>query len=433
MTWCTAGPDLHRGHPLVFGQVRGHLEVGVVDRPLRRHVERRNREDGVRLADGPLAVRVGGQGRLEGALHSRLEGAGLCPALQGGNRQLRGRLRGTRPSAGRGNAGSGRRPDAASEAADERRNAGNLHVRFDERRLETELRRGVRHRHRRKAAGNSYPLCLPPPRQSSTLLDRRRGRTWLSRGRRARQPVSVVAALLAGPGSGWRAHAPSRATGVPTSARGRGAGPVVRAADLRGLPVDGLFAGGAKSHVKRFALPVNRCLASVFSGQVDVFPAEPRDVNQEFGRGSRPTVSAREPRGRAADRATVDAAGGLGHDQAADGREAAAAGRTCRAGTRSRSLGTRRPRRPSSTAGRRTRLTVGEIRTHRDLLESSARPPVRVSALARRPPARRRRTEADGSARRQTWCWRDGRLMSASVDGYRVRVHPGGRDEAYSG
>ena len=41
----------------------------------------------------------------------------------------------------------------------------------DERRLETEPRRGVRHRQTAKAAGNSYPLVLPPPRQSSTPLN----------------------------------------------------------------------------------------------------------------------------------------------------------------------------------------------------------------------------------------------------------------------
>ena len=34
----------------------------------------------------------------------------------------------------------------------------NLHVRFDERRLETESRGGVRHRHRRKPPANGYPL-----------------------------------------------------------------------------------------------------------------------------------------------------------------------------------------------------------------------------------------------------------------------------------
>ena len=35
--------------------------------------------------------------------------------------------------------------------------AGNLHVRFDERRLETEPWRGVRHRHRRKPPGTATP------------------------------------------------------------------------------------------------------------------------------------------------------------------------------------------------------------------------------------------------------------------------------------
>ena len=37
--------------------------------------------------------------------------------------------------------------------------AGDLHVRFDERRLETESRRGVRHRHRRKSPGTVTPCA----------------------------------------------------------------------------------------------------------------------------------------------------------------------------------------------------------------------------------------------------------------------------------
>jgi len=43
------------------------------------------------------------------------------------------------------------------------------HVRFDERRLETELRRELRHRHRRKQSKTVQPRSLRPPRQSSTL------------------------------------------------------------------------------------------------------------------------------------------------------------------------------------------------------------------------------------------------------------------------
>ncbi len=46
--------------------------------------------------------------------------------------------------------------------------AGDPHVRFDERRLETEPRRGVRHRHLAKAAGNSYPL---PPTATAPVVD----------------------------------------------------------------------------------------------------------------------------------------------------------------------------------------------------------------------------------------------------------------------
>ena len=46
-----------------------------------------------------------------------------------------------------------RKPDAAIP-----------HVRFDERRLETELRRELRHRHRRKQSETVQPRSLRPPR-----------------------------------------------------------------------------------------------------------------------------------------------------------------------------------------------------------------------------------------------------------------------------
>ena len=54
------------------------------------------------------------------ALHSGLEGAGLRPALQGGNRQLCGRPRSSRPRTGSGDASVGRSPDETSEVSDER-------------------------------------------------------------------------------------------------------------------------------------------------------------------------------------------------------------------------------------------------------------------------------------------------------------------------
>ena len=50
--------------------------------------------------------------------------------------------------------------------------AGNRHVRFDERGEETEPRCGLRHRHLAKAAGNSYSPRLLLPRLSSTLPSR---------------------------------------------------------------------------------------------------------------------------------------------------------------------------------------------------------------------------------------------------------------------
>ena len=85
--------------------------------------------------------------------------------------------------------------------------AGDPHVRFDERRLETESRRGVRHRPRAKAAGTSYPLRLPPPRQSSTLLNwivalpsHERRESAARRGRRSR--TASVGALARGGAAG---------------------------------------------------------------------------------------------------------------------------------------------------------------------------------------------------------------------------------------
>ena len=46
--------------------------------------------------------------------------------------------------------------------------AGKLHVRFDERRLETESWDGLRHRHSAKAAGNSYS---PFPATTAPVVD----------------------------------------------------------------------------------------------------------------------------------------------------------------------------------------------------------------------------------------------------------------------
>ena len=53
----------------------------------------------------------------------------------------------------------GRRHDLVREP-----DAGDLHVRIDERRLETESWRGVRHRHRRKPPATATPYRLPLPR-----------------------------------------------------------------------------------------------------------------------------------------------------------------------------------------------------------------------------------------------------------------------------
>ena len=58
----------------------------------------------------------------------------------------------------------GRRHDLVREP-----DAGDLHVRIDERRLETESWRGVRHRHQRKPPATATPYRLPLPRQLPTL------------------------------------------------------------------------------------------------------------------------------------------------------------------------------------------------------------------------------------------------------------------------
>ena len=59
-------------------------------------------------------------------------------------------------------------------------------------------------------------------------------------------------------------------------------------------PADnGLGLGAVGNFISITVLSVSRCPSvgarpAVFSGQVDVFPSEPRDVGQEFGRVSRP-------------------------------------------------------------------------------------------------------------------------------------------------
>ena len=51
--------------------------------------------------------------------------------------------------------------------------AGDPHVRFDEREWETESCGGLRHRRWAKAAGNSYSPPLTPPRPLSTPQKRK--------------------------------------------------------------------------------------------------------------------------------------------------------------------------------------------------------------------------------------------------------------------
>ena len=83
-----------------------------------------------------------------------------------------------------------------------------------------------------KATGNSYPLCLPPPRQSSTLL-----RIWQYANREAK---SWGARRGGGP-SGWKGAAAGAGVHPPA-----GAGAASR--DNWG---SGCLREGAKSYVKR--------------------------------------------------------------------------------------------------------------------------------------------------------------------------------------
>ena len=104
--------------------------------------------------------------------------------------------------------------------------AGNPHVRFDERRLETEPRRGVRHRHLAKAAGNSYPL---PPTATAPVVDSTRYPALRQSGKHRRTASrSSPGALPAQgtidrcwpsttPASGWPAP-----TSIPVSPNGYG-------------------------------------------------------------------------------------------------------------------------------------------------------------------------------------------------------------------
>ena len=100
----------------------------------------------------------------------------------------------------------GRRHDLVREP-----DAGGLHVRIDERRLETGLWRGVRHRHGESRRQTATPCRLPLPRQSPTLLHYYwRAITWLFTRKEGR-----------GRGTKWRAlrSAPEKS---PTSLRRSG-------------------------------------------------------------------------------------------------------------------------------------------------------------------------------------------------------------------
>ncbi len=101
----------------------------------------KDREIGMRLAT-PATVR-----KLQAALQAKAKGSPDCRRCGAVTRV--------------------RTPDNLVREPD----AGNPHVRFDERDVETELWVGLRHRPEAKATGNSYSPILPPPRHVSTLPD----------------------------------------------------------------------------------------------------------------------------------------------------------------------------------------------------------------------------------------------------------------------
>ena len=140
-------------------------------------------------------------------------------------------------------------------------------------------------------------------------------------------------------------------------------------------------------------------------------------------------VSEREPGGGEADRPGVDAAGRPGHDQASGGCGGAAPVDLLPdvPGDGDHGIPVEREE-PSSTPSRS---------------RGARRPRLRSSDGIQRSPTGSRLRSRGGRGPRKIWGRASGRLRdmvlarretdSASADGYRVRVHPGGRYEAYSG
>ena len=113
-------------------------------------------------------------------------------------------------------ASRGRRHDLVREP-----DAGKPHVRFDERRLETEPRRGVRHRQRRKPPGTATPSAYrhrasrrlyPPPANDplvTTCFDPRTaaagftGRTWADDEPVAGMRIAARCCFTVGADPGW--------------------------------------------------------------------------------------------------------------------------------------------------------------------------------------------------------------------------------------
>ena len=152
---------------------------------------------------------------------------------------------------------NGRRHDLIREP-----DAEDPHVRFDERRLETELWRGVRHRHCESRRETTTPTDLTPPHQSLILLNRRvcrsSGGVQCCKSTSELSFATFVAVHGEGQSAGWANNAPG-ALDESTTGTARLAGADGRPALLgNGPPVADLqsaLAGGTPALPGKTPIP----------------------------------------------------------------------------------------------------------------------------------------------------------------------------------